>query len=105
MSHFRDKVVVTHLFPILHDPNNARLVVSSTSNSREITYLDLMPPLFVDLLLRLLPLFTSLNFTRHLGDLEFRQRSSKRFVECENIVQADISTFRRLCQDSILATC
>jgi len=36
-----------------------------------------MTPLLINLLLRLLPLFTSLNLTSHLHNLQFRQVGSK----------------------------
>ena len=106
MSHFRDQVIMTHLFPVLHDPDNTCLFVSSKFTSTESsTDLDLVPPLLVDLLLGLFPLLARLDFTSHLHDLDLGQRAGERFVKCEDIVRADFSSFGHLGQDSELATC
>ena len=55
-----------------------------------------MSPLFVDLFLGLFPLFASFDFACYLHNLQFCQIGSERFIERENVVQTDISTFGRL---------
>lgn len=106
MSHFRNQVIMTHLFPVFHNPDYTCLFVSFKFTSTESsTDLDLVPPLLVDLLLSLFPLLARFDFTSHLHDLDLGKGTSERLVECENIVRADFSSFGHLGQDSELATC
>jgi len=64
-----------------------------------------MSPLFVDLFLGLFPLLASFDFACYLHNLQFCQIGSERFIERENVVQTDISTFGRLGQNPIFAAC
>jgi hypothetical protein len=81
MGNLGNKVIMTHLLSILHDPDYTCLVVSPWTINQMKPYLDLVTSLLVHLLLRLLPLFTSLNLTSHLHDLQFRKVGSERLVE------------------------
>jgi hypothetical protein len=81
MGNLGNKVIMTHLLSIFHDPDYTCLIVSQWTMNQMNTYLDLMTPLFVDLLLRLLPLFTSFDLTSHLHNLQFREIGGKRLVE------------------------
>ena len=76
---------------------------SSARQKRSSTHLDLVPPLLIDLLLRLFPLLTSLNLTSYLHNLQFRQVGSERLVERELIAQTDVSTFGRLGQNPVFS--
>ena len=78
MGNLRNKVIMTHLLSIFHDPDYTCLIVSQCDVSEQkSTYLDLMTPLLIDLLLRLLSLFTGLDLTSHLHNLQFRKVGSK----------------------------
>jgi len=62
-----------------------------------------MTPLLIDLLLRLFPLFTSLDLTSYLHNLQLRKVGSERLVERELIVQTDVSTFGRFGQNPVFS--
>jgi hypothetical protein len=58
---------------------------SSARQKRSSTHLDLVPPLPIDLLLRLFPLFASFHLARNLHDLDPSQWRGETIVESEFI--------------------
>ena len=94
---------MAHGLAVLHDSNNARLwTMSMTTQHGESkdTHLDHMPPLLVDLFLRIFSLFIALHLTRHLHDLDLCEGTRKTVVEGECVVWTDFSSLGVLREDT-----
>lgn len=100
--YFVDKVIMGHMFPILHYPNNASLKRSLLAFKRtcsQLANLGLMSPLLVDSILRLFPLLAAFYLGRDCTDLDLLKGRRKVCIKRERVGWINFTSRRMLLQN------